>query len=338
MKTPSVDDTHILNIIYGITGAQAMYLAHDLLLFEKLHTQAMRLEEICQFLQISPRAAQALLPLLVSLQLLDHSKEGKYSLTTISEDYLIKESSTYFGGILDLGLQNSEIFSMESFKQAILSDRPQIYAGEELFATNEIDIERAKTFTRTMHSKSMASATSWPEIIDLSRSSTLLDIGGGSGAHSIGALLHWSHLKAIIYDRPFVCEVAQEFIAQYTLEDRIHLHTGDMWNDALCDADIHFYSDIFHDWPQDKCLFLAQKSFNALPPGGKIILHEMLFTDDKTAPYTVAAYNMKMLQWTEGQQFSGQELTSLLENAGFHNVRIDATGFGLWSLITADKP
>ena len=46
----------------------------------------------------------------------------------------------------------------------------------------------------------------------------------------------------------------------------------------------HFYSNIFHDWPPEKCSFLTRKSFDALPPGGRLVVHEMLYDDDKKGP------------------------------------------------------
>ncbi|MCI5121919.1 MAG: hypothetical protein D3908_12145, partial [Candidatus Electrothrix sp. AUS4] len=156
-------------------------------------------------------------------------------------------------------------------------------------------------------------------------------------AHSIWAVLSWPRLQAIIYDRPLVCDVAEELIQKFRQEDRVRTCAGDMWQDDFPEADLHFYSDIFHDWTPEQCTFLAKKSFAALQPGGRIVVHEMLFDDDKTGPYPVAAYNIFMLLWAKGQQFSGKEITELLNNAGFIDIRTQKTGFGNWSVITGQK-
>ena len=165
----------------------------------------------------------------------------------------------------------------------------------------------------------------------------MLDVGGGSGAHSIGAALKWPDLHAIVFDAAPVCEVAAEFIARYDLQGRIRTHAGDMWNDAFPQADLHFYSFIYHDWTPEKCRFLTRKSFESLPPGGRIFIHEMLYDDAKTGPFPIAAFSMIMLGWTEGEQYSGRDLSTMLEEAGFTNIDVKPT-FGYWSIITAGKP
>ena len=71
--------------------------------------------------------------------------------------------------------------------------------------------------------------------------------------------------------------------------------------------------------------------------GGRLIIHEMLFNREKTGPFTVAGYNVSMLMWTEGQQFSGSELSLMLEEAGFVDRDVIPT-FGYWHIVTGRKP
>ena len=93
---------------------------------------------------------------------------------------------------------------------------------------------------------------------------------------------------------------------------------------------------IFHDWPPDKCRYFADKSFNSLPRGGRIIIHEMLFNDDRTGPFPVAAFNVDMLVAMPGQQYSGGELETMLREAGFVSTEVKPT-FGYWSVGTGRK-
>jgi hypothetical protein len=63
----------------------------------------------------------------------------------------------------------------------------------------------------------------------------------------------------------------------------------------------------------------------------------MLFNDDKTGPFTVAAGNMAMLLAVEGQQYSGRELSAMLTEVGFTDIEIKPT-CGYWSIVTGRKP
>ncbi len=110
-----------------------------------------------------------------------------------------------------------------------------------------------------------------------------------------------------------------------------------MWKDPFPRADLHFYSYIYHDWPPEKCRFLTQKSFDSLERGGRIIVHEMLYNDEKTGPFPIAAFSVIMLGWTEGEQYSGSELSAMLTEAGFTDIQAKPT-FSYYSIVTGRKP
>jgi hypothetical protein len=189
-----------------------------------------------------------------------------------------------------------------------------------------------------MYAHSIGSAFEWPDRVDLSGHKVLLDVGGGSGAQTVGALLRWPNLKGIVLDTPPVTAEAKHYIARYNLGDRIQTLAADMWTHPFPPADVHLYGDIWHDWPKDKGEFLARKSFESLPSGGKIILREVLFNEDKTGPVSAASYSVVMLLLAMGGQYSKTEITSTLTQAGFDQVEIGAPQAGYRSLITARKP
>lgn len=337
IRRPRSDDRPLWDVYWGAYGYFAVHIAHGVGVFPLLAKGPQTLEKICQMLGLKRRAAEAILAVCTSHGLLEF-RDGQYALTAVAEDYLLPTSPTYFGSQFDWNLAHPEIVTLDRLRRAVLTDRPQAYeGGEQAFITHEKEAELAKQFTRAMHSASMGPATAWPEKIELSGHRMLLDVGGGSGAHAIGVLWQWPHLRGIILDRPLVCEVAREYAAKYRLVDRLATHSADMWNDPYPAADLHFYGMIFHDWPADQCRFLARKSFESLPSGGRIIVHEMLFNQDRTGPFGVAAFNMVMLMYIEGEQFSGREIAGFLSEAGFMDIEVKPT-FGYWSIVTGRKP
>ncbi|MGH8071901.1 MAG: methyltransferase [Candidatus Entotheonellia bacterium] len=337
VKRPRADDRPVWDVVFGVYGYPAILLAHKLKLFPLLADQPRTLLQICGALGIKRRPAEAILIAAVALEFLS-LRDGHYSLTPLAEDYLLDRSPTYFGTYFDLIINNYSVCSLDKLETAVRTDTAQVYAGgQEMFTSHAEQAELARFFTRTMHSTSMAPALAWPEVVDLSKRRVLLDIGGGSGAHSIGAALKFPHLRAIVFDAAPVCEVAAEFIAGYGLQTRMGTHVGDMWTDPFPSADVHFYSFIYHDWTPEKCRLLTRKSFESLQPGGQILIHEMLYNDEKTGPFPIAAFSMIMLGWTEGEQYSRKELSEMLREAGFTHIEVRPT-FGYWSIVTALKP
>ena len=337
IKRPRTDERRVWDVVFGVYGFPAILLAHKLKLFPLLADRPRSLPEVCEALGIKRRPAEAILTAAVALGFLE-LPDGRYSLTPLAEDYLLDQSPTYFGTYLDLIINNYSVCSLDKLEKAVQTDTAQAYAGgQEMFKSHAEQADLARFFTRTMHSTSMGPALAWPEVVDLSGREVMLDVGGGSGAHSIGAALKFPRLQGIVFDAAPVCEVTGEFIAHYHLQTRIRAHAGDMWTDPFPPADVHLYSMIYHDWTPEKCRFLTRKSFESLRPGGQILIHEMLYNDEKTGPFPIAAFSMIMLGWTEGEQYSGKEISEMLSEAGFTNVQVRPT-FGYWSIVTALKP
>jgi len=66
-------------------------------------------------------------------------------------------------------------------------------------------------------------------------------------------------------------------------------------------------------------------------------VHEMLFNEERTGPFAVAASNVAMLIGVQGQQYSGKEISAMLSEAGFTDIEVKPT-FGYWSIVTGRKP
>jgi predicted O-methyltransferase YrrM len=325
------------DVVFAISAYPAVLVAHELKLYPLLAQRPHTITEICAALGIKLRPAEALVSVSAALGLLDEA-DGRYCLSAIAEDYLLESSPTYFGGYFDMMIRNYSMYAFENVKAAVLTDAPQLYGGDEAFAAHQHREDRARTYTRAMHGTSMAAALAWPEHVDLSGHRRMLDIGGGSGAHAIGAAQRWSDLEVVVFDLAPICSLADEFIARHGLQGRVRTQAGNMWEDAFPAADVHLYSQIYHDWPPDRCQFLTRKSFDSLAPGGLLIIHEMLYNDRKTGPFATAAMNFNMLlQYQAGRQYSDQELSTMLTAAGFADTRVMPT-FGYYSIIVSRKP
>jgi hypothetical protein len=331
-RGPRSDGRAVIDATVAIYGYAAVAIAHQRGLFRLLERERLTAEEISDRLELQPRPVNAVLAAVTSLGLLDLS-DGRYSLTCLAEDYLAESSPTSYGPLLDLFIASNTL-SVAPIDESVSTGAPQSPATD--FASFEEKAERARFFTRAMHSVSHAPALTWPELVDLTEARMLLDIAGGSGAHAIGACLRWPQLTAVVLDLPAVCDVADEFIMRHGLEKRITTERADMWNDPFPAADLHLYSNILHDWPPGKGYTLIEKSFRTLPPDGRILIHEALLDDDKTGPFTVACYSMVMLTLAEGQQYTGRELIEMLTAAGFHDIEITPT-FDYYSIVSGKK-
>jgi cyclopropane fatty-acyl-phospholipid synthase-like methyltransferase len=168
---------------------------------------------------------------------------------------------------------------------------------------------------------------------------SVLDVGGGSGVFAIEMAKAWPTLSACVLEIDTICVETGRYIAKAGVAARVGTHKANMFTqDWPRGHDAHFFSNIFHDWSDETCRLLARKSFEALPAGGRILLHEILMDDDGCGPWQAAAFSLLMLMGTKGRQFTLPELRQFLEAAGFVDIEAVRTGGGYYSLVSARKP
>ena len=169
---------------------------------------------------------------------------------------------------------------------------------------------------------------------------SLSEHGGLEVLHHRGVVERHPHPPSVFEEQlqawGFVLAV-EEYVDRYALTDRIDTASLDMFNDPWPSGyDAHFLSNIFHDWGWERCRLLARQSFESLPAGGRIYLHEMLLEDTRDAPLAATSFSMNMIFFTQGKQFTAGELEVLLDEAGFEEITITPT-CGYYSLVTGRK-
>jgi len=273
----------------------AILFAQQVGLFKLLgEKQPLSETELANALNLPQRSISALISLFSSQTppLVEKTPDGYIQFAPEGDTYLNPQSPYFMGGFIDFIIKNKEAFSPDAFATQMQTDEPHRPMFDENKTFNEQMIA-------AMNAKSIGPASVWADNIDLSNHK-LLDIGGGSGIFATHVVKKWTHLQATVFELPFITDITKTFIT----DTSISVMGGNFRENDYPEADIHFYSDIFHDYNEDDCIMLAQKSFDALPQGGRIILHELPFNQNKTAPNSAALYNLSVIRWTHGRQLN----------------------------------
>jgi hypothetical protein len=142
----------------------------------------------------------------------------------------------------------------------------------------------------------------------------------------------------VVFDRDAeTLNIAQAFIEQYGVRERVRTQMGDMLNEPFPLADLHLFSAIYHHWSPERGRVLTAKSFDSLPSGGRIIIHERPYEEARRGPLAVVAMTMLALMRGEGGRYSSDDYVSMLSDAGFVDIEAKPTA-GYWSIITGRKP
>ena len=200
--------------------------------------------------------------------------------------------------------------------------------------------EAAQRIASFMHSHSMAPARGAAAQAVFGEVAHLMDVGCGSGVYGIEIARAHPGLKVTLMDLAAMADEAGNYV-----ERAGHARARRHRRRATCSPrtgrrgpDAHFFANVFHDWSVETNALLAQKSFDALPSGGRIFLNEILMDDDGAGPWHAAAFSLLMLVGTLGKQYSLPEFREILEGAGFTDVEAVRTGGGYYSLVSAVKP
>jgi acetylserotonin N-methyltransferase len=324
----------------------AIVAADDAGVFTALAEQPAPISELAERLDFDVRATGILLRLLASLGLLA-LRDGRFQLTDQARQYLLKSSPFYWGHMMRVAVSewhrdtalaklkakgSASAAGPEGTPAPTGSGRPA-----DGWAAGEIAIGQAKAIAASMHSHSLPAAIGAARNYDFTGVKRILDVGGGSGCFMIAFAQAHPHIQATILELPTMCEAASAYIAAGAVGNRVDTAASNMFRDPWPKGyDAVFFSNIWHDWNFRTCAWLAERAYDALPRGGRIMLHEMLLDDDGAGPATTAAFSMLMLLATQGQQFTFGELRALLEQAGFRGIETQHTA-GYYSITTGHK-
>jgi 3-hydroxy-5-methyl-1-naphthoate 3-O-methyltransferase len=335
---PTLDDRLVWDTWLSMFHFPVVSVADEAGIFLALSPKAMTTAELAAEIKVNARALQIHLGLLASLGFVER-RDGLWRATAGTRTWMHPQAQGYVGPLIKRFRENQP-FHDQLLQTLRTGGRAEAYKGASAeWERGEMPPELARIITDFMNAHSQAAALAVARQALFAEVRSLMDVGGGSGIFCIEVARAWPKLKATVMEINTICVEAERYISAAGLSDRVKTQAVNMFVQPWPTGhDAHFFSNIFHDWSEETCRILAKKSFEALPPGGRILLHEMLLDDDGCGPLAVTSFAMLMLIGTKGRQYSFPELKSMLEDAGFREVAAEQTGGGYYSLVTARKP
>lgn len=187
------------------------------------------------------------------------------------------------------------------------------------------DKEKTRAFVYAMHERARGIGSVLPHLVDLKGRKKLLDVGGGPGTYSVALIQQTPGLTSTVLDVPGVLEVTRELIAASGVADRVTLMPGDYLKSSFGHGfDVALLSGMMHRETPATCLMLLKKAFDALDPGGLVIVSDVFFEDDaKTKPPFALYFAMNMMLTSdEGSAHAVTEMARWAIEAGFRDVNV----------------
>ena len=188
-----------------------------------------------------------------------------------------------------------------------------------------------------MTSASSTRAAALLAACDLSRVSTVVDVGGGQGRLLAVLLVAVPGLHGILADRQEVTGGASEVLTAAGVADRCAVVVADFFVAVPAGGDAYVLSQIIHDWGDEEALAILRTCHRAMAPGARLwLIEEVVQPQDQVDP-DQALFDLTMLTLLGGKERTADELQQLLEAAGFTTVAMLATD-SAYSVVEAVRP
>ena len=288
--------------------------------FTRLEAQPATMAEVCIEFGWRVRPADVLLTLLVARGYLQRV-DGRYAVTPTARDHLCAGSPWHLGPYF-AALRERPFVA--DFVRVLTTGRPANWGGDRAGADwHEAmrDEGFARRFTAAMDCRGLYLGEALARALDLGRHHRVLDIGGGSGIYACALAARHHHLSATVVDQAPVVPTATTLVAERGLAGRVDVVSADFFRDPLPGGhDVHLFSNVLHDWDEPEVRHLLAASFDAMPPGGLLVIHDAFIDADKTGPIPVAEYSALLMHASHGKCYATSEYQRMLRATGFEPI------------------
>ena len=143
-------------------------------------------------------------------------------------------------------------------------------------------------------------------------------------------------MRAELLDLGAVVPLAEEYIREAGLQNRVRVRPGDMRTAGFGEGfDLVLLSAVCHMFGEDENRSLIQRCARALVPGGHLVIREFILQEDRAGPPHAALFALNMLVGTEhGNTYTEGEYRNWMEEADLGTItRPDPEG----DVIVASK-
>ncbi len=322
----------------GFQQSATLYTAVEADVFAHFAHGPKTAAEIAKALGWDPRGTRIFLDALVALEILEKSSEH-YANSVSAEMCLVPGSPGYQGNLIKH--QRSGYLNWLHMDEALRTGRAVTQDEDEQTPEDRRNFkpDELRNFILGMSDIARMSAQHILDAVDLSPYRRLLDVGGGPGTYGIAFLDRHAQMSATLFDRPEVVEIAREQVCAAGLTERFAYIPGDFMLDPMGGGyDLVLLSNIIHSYGPENNRKLVKKCFDALEPGGLLVLKDFIVEEDRSGPPFSLLFALHMLIHTgEGDTYTYNEVASWTDAAGFGPGRaVDITPQSrLW---LAEKP
>lgn len=322
-----LDPNKIRELANGFQVSRIILTAVELDIFSLLDKHLVSSSEVAKQIGANVRATDRLLNALVSLGFLNKT-HGKFYNSDAASLYLVKGKPEFMGGLF----HTNELWkSWGTLTNAVRK-------GTSVYDDDGSNSNWLESFIAAMHYRAAKEAKILAMMLNLNSAKKMLDVGGGSGAFSMGMIENNPEVKATIFDLPSVIPLTKKYVETFRHKENISYVEGNYLTDTFgIGYDLILLSAIVHINSNKQNTELIKKCSNSLNSDGRIVIKDWVMNETRTEPIGGALFAINMLVGTEcGDTYTEKEMREWFSNAGITKIERKNTSYG-WSLIIGTK-
>ena len=322
----------ILKLAWQFMESRILLSAAEMNIFTLLEETPSTAEDLANRLPADLRGLTILLDALTAMGLLSKDQDT-YITATDAAPFLTGKSPQSV-----LPMLHHAAHLWESWSE--LTAKVKKHEATETPASSARNTDELSAFIGAMHVVGMPLAQRIVKAVQPGAARNLLDVGGASGTYTIAFLKAVPEMKATLFDRPAVIQIARDRLIEAGMLDRVQLVPGDFYEDELPGGhDLVMLSAIIHQNSPEENVDLFRKVLRAMVSGGRIIIRDHIMEPGRTKPKDGAIFAVNMLVNTQGgSTYTFDEIKNWLMQTGFANVRLLQVGEHMDALVEAFKP
>lgn len=307
----------LLEIAFGYQRANVLFALVKLKIATLLREKPLTIDALAAHTNVHPLALDRLLNAAAALQIVEKIDAQTFQNTEMAQEFLVENTETYLGAQFEFYQENS-YQSWTELPEKLQSWQPG--ANDEQ-APDEAD-QSADTLP-PQHNLALLVGKALARAFDFSVHRKMLDVGGGTGAMSLGVCAVHQSLLATVWDLPKVLEQTARFVEESRLSNRVSTLGGNFKDDDLpAGFDLVLLANLLSVASEETNRRFFKRIYDRLPAGGAIVISGWIVDDNRTTPEIAVLFSLEdVINQVPDVERTETTYRNWLAEAGFTNIR-----------------
>jgi hypothetical protein len=306
----------VFGIVSGMWAAKAAATAASLRIPDVLAHGPKTAEEVASAIGADAGAVYRLMRGVAAVGVLTAEPGGRFALTAVGE-LLRSDVPGSMRSLLVAEMAPGHWLPWGDLEHSVRTGKPAApkSLGMDLWDYYKKNSDEGFHFAEAMSGISSMAMQAVLAAYSFSGARKVVDVGGSHGSFLSAVLQREPQARGVLFDRPETVEGAGATLAGAGVADRVERIGGSFFESVPAGGDVYLLKHILHDWNDDECVAILSRVREAMAPGARLVVVEMLISADGP-PSPAPLLDLNMLVMLTGKERTKDEFAAIFAKAG----------------------